>query len=541
MRDMHSYISKFIFIFVFLSSKYNSIIEQNKKFVLNIHGNSDNLNFYYINLLIGKEKQNQSFILDTTTSIITSPCNLCSNCGDHFNDYYIIDNSSIINKQSDECKSLPNIIYSSYEKNLKLDKNKCYFFSNYENEEIFGLYSNNYINFESLSINKETEEDINDYVSDNTKFQLPIGCTLKETGFLKSFLADGIIGLNNNDKSFISTMYKKELIPQNLFTLCLAKNGGYFSIGDIETKYHICSKIQFIEYILYEDKYELETEGIIIDNIEIKTKYNSLIHSGSTISYFPEEVFHNISIALFSICSQLGEKCGELKRIEGYGICSDFKTLDNYTNAISYIFPNIKINFKNYEFIWEPKNYLINFNFKNKIRICFGMDTEKNLSKIILGTNFMHGYDIIFDKDNSKIGFCEANCSRNLIENNETIFNRPNIEEEIITNPIENINDIRNSDSVNKDDNDIIFNNKNEDKNENIKENLNNKDKQYYTYLFISLIIIFFLFATFVYLNNVYYENIMSNRKEYSIKSETLNINFQETKNNNKLLELVDI
>ena len=194
---MFSYYRKCLFIFIFLFSKCESINDTNSKFILNVRGNSDNLYFYYITLFMGNKKQNQSFIIDTTSSITTSPCSLCESCGDHLNEYYIInDTSSIINVDSKECNYLPNIFNDAFELNLNyfVEKN-CKFFSEIENEKIYGLYLENSVSFESILSNINNNDNIEDYISEEDEFQIPIGCSLKETGFLQSSLADGIIGL----------------------------------------------------------------------------------------------------------------------------------------------------------------------------------------------------------------------------------------------------------------------------------------------------------------------------------------------------------
>ena len=552
---MYSYIRKYLFIFLFLSFKYVSINLSNRKFVLNVKGNSDNLYFYYITLLLGKEKQSQSFILDTTSSTTTSPCKFCTSCGDHMNDYYIINsNSSIIDLNSEECKSLPNTLESPMIiKDKQLDKRNCYFLTKIEKDEILGIYSYNSINFESIISKMNNEEELDNYVIKEEEYQLPLGCTLKESGFIMSSSADGIIGLNNNDKSFISMMYRKDLLQNNLFTLCLNKEGGYFSVGDIDTKYHICSEIKYVEYIPSSEIYELAIESIIIKNIEIPTKYFSIIDSSTTISYFPEEIFNNISMAFFMICSEYEGQCGKLKRIEGYGICSDFKNYENYINAMKCILPTIQIKFTNYTFNWEPKNYLVNFYFKNtknKIRTCFGIDTEKNLNKIILGTNFMHGYDIIFDRTNYKIGFCEASCSRNMSEKNEIISNRAKIEEEMNISGKEIKHKKNESKNIFRNDLYNIYNYPNYEKdkiiegnNKTIKKTVN---RQYYKYLIFSLILIFILLIFFILGNNYYNNNIISKRQIHISKNNLVNSHFNEIKDINKTnlstqkIELID-
>ena len=542
MRLTLSYIRKILFIFLFLSSKYESINpSSDKKYVLNVKGNSDKLYFYYITAFIGKEKQIQTFLLDTTSSVTTSPCNLCSSCGDHFNEYYIINQTkSLINKDTSECRILTNVFDNNkFDKDIKIDANSCKFISTLDNEKIFGVYSNNLVSFESIIPEMMNETEVDEYISKDNEFQMPMGCSLKETGFLMSALADGIIGLNNNVKSFISMMYRKQFIPQNLFSLCLDNEGGYLSLGNIYTKYHICPEIEYIDYNPTKESYEIKTEKIQIKDIEIKSEYISIINSGSTITYFPEQVFNEISYAFFSICSEYNGQCGELKRIEGYGICSDFKNTDIYLNATRYIFPLIKIKFNNYEFIWKPKNYVLNFSFKNKIRACLGIDTEKNLNKIILGTNFMHGYDIIFDRTNFKIGFCEASCGRKTIYKNNSVT----IEEEMKKYENEIKNNIKIIKKDNKDEDDINYYNdyhSDDDRKEFIDNTSINTNKTYYKYLIIALVIIFILFIMYFLANNIYYENALSESNNNLVKNNnSTNSAHSEIKDINKMNSLV--
>ena len=542
MRLTLSYIRKILFIFLFLSSKYESINpSSDKKYVLNVKGNSDKLYFYYITAFIGKEKQIQTFLLDTTSSVTTSPCNLCSSCGDHFNEYYIINQTkSLINKDTSECRILTNVFDNNkFDKDIKIDVNSCKFISVLDNEKIFGVYSNNLVSFESIIPEMMNETEVDEYISKDNEFQIPMGCSLKETGFLMSALADGIIGLNNNVKSFISMMYRKQFIPQNLFSLCLDNEGGYLSLGNIYTKYHICPEIEYIDYNPTKESYEIKTEKIQIKDIEIKSEYISIINSGSTITYFPEQVFNEISYAFFSICSEYNGQCGELKRIEGYGICSDFKNTDIYLNATRYIFPLIKIKFNNYEFIWKPKNYVLNFSFKNKIRACLGIDTEKNLNKIILGTNFMHGYDIIFDRTNFKIGFCEASCGRKTIYKNNSVT----IEEEMkkYENEIKNnIKIIKNNDNIEDDINYYNDYHSDDDRKEFIDNTSINTNKTYYKYLIIALVIIFILFIIYFLANNIYYENALSESNNNLVKNNnSTNSAHSEIKDINKMNSLV--
>ena len=80
------------------------------------------------------------------------------------------------------------------------------------------------------------------------------------------------------------------------------------------------------------------------------------------------------------------------------------ETLKNY-------WPNITLNLEGYDYILTPNDYYFEYNEDNKIGACIGFEGE-GASKIILGGTFMHGHDIIFDKDNQMIGISEADGNR---------------------------------------------------------------------------------------------------------------------------------
>lgn len=95
------------------------------------------------------------------------------------------------------------------------------------------------------------------------------------------------------------------------------------------------------------------------------------------------------------------------------GYCFNFDTIEKLNYAVNNVWPLITFNTNgNYLFDWEPKNYLFNATDSNngEIKGCLGF-ADTNLQKFILGTTWMHGYEIIFDIDKSMIGFLKANCS----------------------------------------------------------------------------------------------------------------------------------
>ena len=64
---------------------------------INIFRNKSFLIYYYSELYIGRNKQIQSYILDTESSITISPCNsYCSKCGKHLHGLYNVEDDSKI-------------------------------------------------------------------------------------------------------------------------------------------------------------------------------------------------------------------------------------------------------------------------------------------------------------------------------------------------------------------------------------------------------------------------------------------------------------
>ena len=82
-------------------------------------------------------------------------------------------------------------------------------------------------------------------------------------------------------------------------------------------------------------------------------------------------------------------------------------------NAVNSIWPDITFSLEKCTYTWKAKDYsyIIVDSSKDKYQACLGF-SETNEEKIILGTTWMYGYDIIFDIDKNKIGFAKSNCDK---------------------------------------------------------------------------------------------------------------------------------
>lgn len=93
-------------------SKYvkNRMLE-NDPGIYEVGGDSDCLNYYFVNVYLGEKKQKASLILDTGSHIMCTTCKqTCKSCGKHENPDYDSNNSktfSIIDCNSEKCSPFP--------------------------------------------------------------------------------------------------------------------------------------------------------------------------------------------------------------------------------------------------------------------------------------------------------------------------------------------------------------------------------------------------------------------------------------------------
>jgi hypothetical protein len=152
---------------------------------------------------------------------------------------------------------------------------------------------------------------------------------------------------------------QRKVINEYLFTICLAPDGGYFSLGGVNTTLHTGN----VTYIpLQNDLYHKVTLlDIVVDHktIDINNSYYTIIDSGTTISYLPEPLFQNVIGKVNDYCAQPNRCFGDGHLTE-IGQCYRVKDNVNYHQfkdsmpSFSFIFD------ENIKYEWKPESYLFN-------------------------------------------------------------------------------------------------------------------------------------------------------------------------------------
>jgi hypothetical protein len=191
------------------------------------------------------------------------------------------------------------------------------------------------------------------------------------------------------------------------------------SLGEVDNSFHK-SEIQYVPLISSNLSYLIRLDSIKVGNNPynpVKVPIISSIDTGNTISYFPSEIFKVVTSQFINYCKNQEGNCGNFTYDNDAGYCASFSDRESLFKAVYHYWPNITIHFGESEYKWRPINYYYYLYNETERKACLGFNFHLS-EKIILGSNFIHGHDIIFDRDRHRIGFVPADCSRgNLIWN----------------------------------------------------------------------------------------------------------------------------
>jgi hypothetical protein len=191
------------------------------------------------------------------------------------------------------------------------------------------------------------------------------------------------------------------------------------SLGEVDPTFHRSETIEYTPLLNSKLFYYVRLNSLKIGNSSnvIKTSVIASIDTGNTISYFPSIIFKNITKQFKLFCDKQGGKCGNFTYNQDLGYCASFPDRETLFKTIFHYWPNITLSFGDSKYKWKPINYYYYHFVTGERKACLGFQFHSS-EKVILGSNFIHGHDIIFDRKNQRLGFVPADCSRgNLIWN----------------------------------------------------------------------------------------------------------------------------
>ncbi|XP_066391149.1 aspartic proteinase 36-like isoform X1 [Miscanthus floridulus] len=345
--------------------------------------------YYTTRLYIGTPPQEFALIVDSGSTVTYVPCASCEQCGNHQDPRFQPDLSSS---------------YSPVKCNVDCtcdsDKKQC----TYERQYAEMSSSSGVLGEDIVSFGRESE----------LKPQRAVfGCENSETGDLFSQHADGIMGLGRGQLSIMDQLVEKGVISDS-FSLCYGGmdiGGGAMVLGGVpapsDMVFSHSDPLRSPYYNIELKEIHVAGKALRVDSRIFDSKHGTVLDSGTTYAYLPEQAFVAFRDAVTS-------KVHSLKKIRGpdpnyKDIC--FAGAGRNVSKLHEVFPDVDMVFGNGQKLsLTPENYLFRHS-KVDGAYCLGVFQNGKDPTTLLGGIIVRNTLVTYDRHNEKIGFWKTNCS----------------------------------------------------------------------------------------------------------------------------------
>eukprot|EP01057_Protomagalhaensia_wolfi_P006096 Protomagalhaensia_wolfi_Nauph_80__6095@NODE_865_length_1931_cov_35_249471_g652_i0_p1_GENE_NODE_865_length_1931_cov_35_249471_g652_i0NODE_865_length_1931_cov_35_249471_g652_i0_p1_ORF_typecomplete_len575_score79_01Asp/PF00026_23/2_9e23Asp/PF00026_23/2_7e14TAXi_N/PF14543_6/3_8e31TAXi_C/PF14541_6/4_4e03TAXi_C/PF14541_6/1_7e03TAXi_C/PF14541_6/1_3e19_NODE_865_length_1931_cov_35_249471_g652_i0781802 len=402
-----------------------------------LYGSINDYAYYFVDVLVGSPPKRQSVILDSGSSLLGFPCNGCGrHCGKHLDPPFDVAASRTAERYS--CRD-PRCISREPCRSDHVDT--CLYTQVYsEGSSIEGFFFSDQLALGDV-------QDQNSFVTYDY-----IGCHTRETVLFTTQQASGILGVSfpkgGRQPTVMDVLMGSEYVNSKVFALCAAEDGGLLSVGGYNSSYHVPSisrvaalrSSRFWPFlrgggsgggnspsagpaalskeivwapIISDSNYQIPFHRISLLGTDLVTGGfgEVLVDSGTTYSYFPHDVYRTLSRALLDLCKrnnslQPEERAGECSPGRSDLICFRFEN-DPETELPKI--PSFMVDLGNEGVIeWQANSWL----FRKSEKVWCSALEDNRRAQTILGMSFMKNKEVIFDRDNSYIGFVSASCPK---------------------------------------------------------------------------------------------------------------------------------
>ncbi|KAG0545633.1 hypothetical protein BDA96_02G378400 [Sorghum bicolor] len=239
------------------------------------------------------------------------------------------------------------------------------------------------------------------------------GCENSETGDLFSQHADGIMGLGRGQLSIMDQLVEKGVISDS-FSLCYGGmdiGGGAMVLGGVpapsDMVFSHSDPLRSPYYNIELKEIHVAGKALRVDSRVFNSKHGTVLDSGTTYAYLPEQAFVAFKDAVTS-------KVHSLKKIRGpdpnyKDIC--FAGAGRNVSKLHEVFPDVDMVFGNGQKLsLTPENYLFRHS-KVDGAYCLGVFQNGKDPTTLLGGIIVRNTLVTYDRHNEKIGFWKTNCS----------------------------------------------------------------------------------------------------------------------------------
>ncbi|KAG8383485.1 hypothetical protein BUALT_Bualt04G0018200 [Buddleja alternifolia] len=241
-------------------------------------------------------------------------------------------------------------------------------------------------------------EDVFHLVTGNTdvsnksvKAPVILGCGNKQTGgYLNGVAPDGLLGLGLGEISVPSFLAKAGYI-RNSFSLCFNDDdSGRLLFGDQGKEGQQATPLLSLDG--KNSTYIVGVDACCIESSCLEdTKFEMLVDSGTSFTFLPEKFDRQVNASKSTF--------------QGYPWQYCYKSSSNGVPKI----PSLTLRFAmNNSFVVSSPVFMI-YGTQGAVGFCLAIQpTDGDIGTI--GQNFMTGYQIVFDRENFKLGWSHSNC-----------------------------------------------------------------------------------------------------------------------------------
>ena len=343
---------------------------------------------HYVHIYVGTPPQRVSVIVDTGSHHTAFPCDGCLTCGTHTDPYFDPKKSST--SQTVGCSQCP--------ASARCVGRRCEFSLTYAEGS----------SWKAIQVADKLwpggqAADSQPAAEQNSKLAVDFmfGCQLSETGLFRTQKANGIMGLSANAHTLLPQMKSQRKSATQAFSLCLAKGGGMMTIGGADAAVHD-EPMVLLPTVASKSMgwFTVHLDFISVGGSRLEAQdsaYNGgkgvIVDSGTTDTYLPRKVAGQFAKAWKGVVGR------------DYGNTKITFTDEQFAKlpVVSFAFKDV--NGKQVLIDMHPGAYMERSAEQYVPRIYLTGDQG-----VVLGANFMQDRNVLFDKDNERVGFARSRC-----------------------------------------------------------------------------------------------------------------------------------
>ncbi|XP_013600030.1 PREDICTED: aspartic proteinase-like protein 2 isoform X1 [Brassica oleracea var. oleracea] len=370
-----------------------------------VYGASDPflVGLYYTKVKFGTPPREFNVQIDTGSDVLWVSCTPCNGCPKtselqiqlSFFDPGASSSSSMVSCSDRRC-------YSNFQTESGCSPNNLcsYSFKYGDGSGTSGYYISDFMSFDTV---------ITRTLAINSSAPFVFGCSNLQTGDLQRprRAVDGIFGLGQGRLSVISQLATQGLAPR-VFSHCLKgdkSGGGVMVLGQIKRPDTVYTPL-----VPSQPHYNVNLQSIAVNNqilpidpsvFTIATGDGTIIDTGTTLAYLPDEAYVPFVQAISSAVSQYG-------RAVTY---ESYQCFDITSGAVD-VFPEVSLNFAGgASMVLTPRGYLQMFSSSGSSIWCIGFQRMSHRRITILGDLVLKDKVVVYDLVRQRIGWAEYDCS----------------------------------------------------------------------------------------------------------------------------------